>query len=279
MSRYWEDAVYEQPSEDKIRKNAADTVKKEKKKGKTLSPVIISGRTIAKEWWGKAWCENLERYADYESRLDRGKRYVRTGTVIDLQIQKGKISARVQGRRKTPYKVEIRISPLSEERCQNMIALCGDKIQNLEALMEGDFPDELREAFLQQGGLFPEPKEIAFNCSCPDWALMCKHVAAVLYGVGARFDENPLLFFELRGLDVGRLIDVTLADRVEKMLENADRPSRRIIQQEDYLKIFGFLADKIYINSREDEMPSKGMYHTVCEAFFNFIPRNHPISF
>lgn len=109
--------------------------------------------------------------------------------------------------------MEIRISPLSEE---------------------------LREAFLQEGGLFPEPKEIGFGCSCPDWALMCKHVAAVLYGVGARFDENPLLFFELRGLDVGRLIDVTLADRVEKMLENADRPSKRIIRQEDYLKIFGF---------------------------------------
>ncbi|MCM1412408.1 MAG: hypothetical protein NC305_17965, partial [Lachnospiraceae bacterium] len=182
MSQYWETAVYEQPSEDKIRKNAADTVKKEKKKGKELSPVIIVGRTIAKEWWGKAWCENLERYADYESRLDRGKRYVRTGAVVDLQIQKGKINARVQGRRKTPYKVEIRISPLSEERCQKMIALCGNKIQNLEALMAGDFPEELREAFLQQGGLFPEPKEIGFACSCPDWALMCKHVAAVLYG-------------------------------------------------------------------------------------------------
>ncbi|MBD5546475.1 MAG: hypothetical protein HDQ97_03635 [Lachnospiraceae bacterium] len=240
MSQYWEGTVYEQPSEDKIRKNAADTVQKEKKKGKTLSPVIITGRTIAKEWWGKAWCENLERYADYESRLDRGKRYVRTGAVINLQIQKGKVSARVQGRRKTPYKVEIKISPLSEERCQKIITLCGNKIQNLEALMEGNFPEELREAFLQQGGLFPEPKEISFGCSCPDWALMCKHVAAVLYGVGARFDENPLLFFELRGLDVGRLIDVTLADRVEKMLENADRPSERIIQREDYLKIFGF---------------------------------------
>lgn len=239
MSRYWENAVYEQPSTDKIRKNAADTARKEKKKGKSLSPVIIAGRTIAKEWWGKAWCENLERYADYETRLERGKRYVRTGAVIDLQIKKGKINARVQGRRKTPYKVEIRISPLSEERCQNMIALCGNKIQNLEALIEGNFPEELREAFLQQGGLFPEPKEISFSCSCPDWALMCKHVAAVLYGVGARFDENPLLFFELRGLDVVRLIDVTLADRVEKMLENADQPSERIIQQEDYLKIFG----------------------------------------
>ena len=172
--------------------------------------------------------------------LTGGKRYVRTGAVIDLQIRKGKISARVQGRRKTPYKIEIRISPLSEEHCQNIIELCGDKIQNLEMLMEGDFPEELREAFLQQGGLFPEPKEIGFGCSCPDWALMCKHVAAVLYGVGARLDENPMLFFELRGLDVGRLIDVTLADRVEKMLENAERPSKRIIQQEDYLKIFGF---------------------------------------
>ena len=240
MGQYWEGAVYEQPSEDKIRANAADTMRKEKKKGKNLSPVIITGRDIVKEWWGKAWCENLERYADYESRLDRGKRYVRTGAVVDLQIQKGKINARVQGRRKTPYKIEIRISPLSEERCQNIIALCGNKIQNLEALVRGDFPEELREAFLQQGGLFPEPREIAFNCSCPDWALMCKHVAAVLYGVGARFDENPLLFFELRGLDVGRLIDVTLADRVEKMLENADRPSGRIIKQDDYLKIFGF---------------------------------------
>ena len=240
MGQYWDGAVYEQPSEDKIRANAADTMRKEKKKGKNLSPVIITGRNIVKEWWGKAWCENLERYADYESRLDRGKRYVRTGAVVDLQIQKGKINARVQGRRKTPYKIEIRISPLSEERCQNIIALCGNKIQNLEALVRGDFPEELREAFLQQGGLFPEPREIAFNCSCPDWALMCKHVAAVLYGVGARFDENPLLFFELRGLDVGRLIDVTLADRVEKMLENADRPSERIIKQDDYLKIFGF---------------------------------------
>ncbi len=239
MSRYWENMTYEQPSESKIRQNISDTVKKESKKGKILSPVVISGRTIAKEWWGKAWCENLERYADYESRLDRGKRYVRTGAVVDLQIQKGKVNARVQGRRKTPYRVEIRISPLPEERCQKLIAICGNKIQNLEALVRGDFPEELREAFLQKGSLFPEPREISFSCSCPDWALMCKHVAAVLYGIGARFDENPLLFFELRGVDVNRLIDATLADRMEKMLANADKPSERIIQGEDYLKIFG----------------------------------------
>ncbi len=239
MGQYWDQTVYEQPSAAKIKKNASDTVKKESKKGKILAPVVISGRSIAKEWWGKAWCDNLESYADYGNRLDRGKTYVRAGAVVDLQIQKGKVSARVQGRRKTPYKIEIRISPLSEERCQRIIAICGNKIQNLEALVEGNFPEELQEAFLQKGGLFPEPKEISFNCSCPDWALMCKHVAAVLYGIGARFDEEPLLFFELRGVEVGKLIDVTLADRVEKMLDNANKPSGRIIEDADYLRIFG----------------------------------------
>lgn len=239
MSQYWENTSYEQPSEKVLKRNAADTQKKEKKKGKILSPVVLSGRVIAKEWWGKAWCENLERYADYDNRLERGKRYVRTGAVVDLQIQKGRVNARVQGRRKTPYKVEIRISPLSEERCQNIISLCSNKIQNIEALASGSFLEELRAAFLQKGVLFPEPKEISFNCSCPDWALLCKHVAAVLYGIGARFDENPLLFFELRGIEIERLIDVTLADRVENMLANAKKPSDRIIQSKDYLELFG----------------------------------------
>ena len=216
-------------------------MKKEKAKGKQLEPVVIQGRTIVKSWWGQAWCDNLEKSADFESRLDRGKRYVRTGAVVDLKIQKGKVLARVQGRRKTPYKVEIRISPLSEERCQYAIQQCGRKIENLERLVNGDFPKELKEMFLGDKGLFPEPKEISFNCSCPDWALMCKHVAAVLYGIGARFDDNPLLFFELRGIDVERFIDVTLANRVESMLENVDASSERIITGGDWEKLFGVL--------------------------------------
>lgn len=160
---------------------------------------MIQGRQIVHSWWGKAWCENLERYADYESRLDRGKRYVRTGAVIDLKIKKGKILARVQGTRKTPYKTEIRISPLSEEKCQTIIKKCGQRLDTLEKLLSSDFPEEMKELFQSRNGLFPSPKEISFQCSCPDWALMCKHVAAVLYGVGVRLDENPLLFFELRG--------------------------------------------------------------------------------
>lgn len=241
MSRnYWETGQnYEQPDAARIQRNANLTEKKEKKKGKALEPVVIEGRKIVTTWWGQAWCDNLERYADYESRLERGKRYVRTGAVIDLKIQKGKVAARVQGRRKTPYKVEIRISPLSEERCQAAIEKCSHKIENLDRLMKGDFPEELKELFTGEKGLFPRPQEISFQCSCPDWALMCKHVAAVLYGIGKRFDENPQLFFELRGIDMGRFVDITMENRIESMLANVNQPSRRIMEGDSWGSLFG----------------------------------------
>ena len=242
MSRYWKEEFYSQPSEDELKAKAEASVQKARKKGALLEPVVIHGRIIAKSWWGSAWCENLERYADFENRLDRGKRYVRTGSVVDLKLQKGKILAKVQGTRRTPYKVEVRISPLSEERCQEIIEQCGRKIQNLEALTSGSFPEELQELFTGRGGLFPTPREISFSCSCPDWALMCKHVAAVLYGVGARLDEAPSLFFELRGIEMERFIDVTIANRVEAMLANADKPSRRIMDEADMTALFGIEA-------------------------------------
>lgn len=116
---------------------------------------MIQGRQIVHSWWGKAWCENLERYADYESRLDRGKRYVRTGAVIDLKIKKGKILARVQGTRKTPYKTEIRISPLSEEKCQTIIKKCGQRLDTLEKLLSSDFPEEMKRALSEQEWALP----------------------------------------------------------------------------------------------------------------------------
>lgn len=240
MSRYWNpDGVYSQMSVEELRNKAKESAGKAKKKGQRLEPVIVKSRQICVSWWGQAWCHNLEQYADYSSRLDRGKRYVRSGAVIDLKVQKGKIEARVQGTRKTPYKVEVRISPLAEERCQEIIKKCGRKIGNMEALVQGRIPEELKEIFTGMEGLFPTPREISFSCSCPDWALMCKHVAAVMYGIGVRVDENPFWFFELRGMDVERFIDVTLENKVEMMLENAARPSKRIIESEDAWKIFG----------------------------------------
>ena len=239
MSRYWEDGCYSQPTTAELkRKSEASRVSAEKK-GKRLEPVVIQGRNIAKSWWGRAWCDNLERYADYESRRERGRRYVKTGAVIDLSITKGRIQAKVQGSRKTPYKVEIRISPLSEERCQEILQTCGKRVETLENLLAGDFPAELKARFTQRGGLFPSSREISFSCSCPDWALMCKHVAAVLYGIGARLDENPSLFFELRGIEMGRFIDVAIVSRVERMLKNAGQTSGRTIDERDIRGLFG----------------------------------------
>lgn len=237
---YWDtETRYTQINAEQLLKKSVQTIRKERGKGKVMEPVIVKNRKLVQSWWGQAWCENLEQYADYESRLERGRRYVRTGAVVDLKIQKGKVLARVQGTRKAPYKVEIEITPLSEERCQEIISLCGSRIENLEQLVLGTFPEDLKDLFTGEKGLFPEPKEISFTCSCPDWALMCKHVAAVLYGIGIRFDENPLLFFELRGIDVERFIDVTIANRVESMLEHADAPSDRIIEEENWMDIFG----------------------------------------
>ncbi len=240
MSKYWnDDGFYSQPSTSELKQKSEASRKNAEKRGKILEPVVIQGRAIAKNWWGKAWCDNLERYADYASRLERGKRYVKTGAVIDLKIGKGRINAKVQGSRKTPYKVEIRISPLSEERCQEIIAACGRRVENLEKLLAGDFPIELKELFTQRDGLFPAPREISFSCSCPDWALMCKHVAASLYGIGARLDEDPSLFFTLRGIEMGRFIDVAIANRVELMLKNASRQSGRIIADGEIRGLFG----------------------------------------
>nr|WP_295279049.1 hypothetical protein [uncultured Blautia sp.] len=241
MRKYWdEEQQFSQPSESLLKKNADESIKKQQKKGKEMHPIFIKGRAITKTWWGNAWCENLEKYADYGSRLDRGKRYVRTGTVVDLQIKKGKIEAKVQGRRKTPYKVEIRISPLNQEHCQQIIAECSEKIENMEELLSGNFPIAMKEVFTSEGGLFPKSSEISFNCSCPDWALMCKHVAAALYGVGVRLDENPALFFELRGIDMVKFIDVAVENRVESMLENAKKPSNRIMDDSvDISNLFG----------------------------------------
>ena len=236
MSRYWDNDYYAQPTDAELRRNVNSTAVNAAKKGQSFNPVVVKaqGRKLAENWWGQAWCANLERYADFSSRIARGKRYVRAGTVVDLQIKKGIIHARVQGSRRTPYRVEIRISPIDEEKCQKIIERSTVKFSNIEQLVQGNFPEEMKDLFGGEGGLFPTSREISFACSCPDWALMCKHVAAALYGIGVMFDENPLLFFELRGIDINRFIDVSLKTRVEKMLENAGNiKSPRIVDDMD----------------------------------------------
>jgi uncharacterized Zn finger protein len=187
------------------RQKAAKKVAAMQKKGKTVSPVHIEGRAIAKTFWGKAWCENLESYSDYANRLPRGRTYVRNGSVVDLQIGKGEVTALVSG--SSLYTVKVGIHALERPRWKTIIERCSGQIDSLVELLQGKFSRGVMEVITcKERGLFPSPRGISMNCSCPDSATMCKHVAAVLYGVGARLDEQPELFFQLRNVDHAELI-------------------------------------------------------------------------
>jgi uncharacterized Zn finger protein len=187
------------------RRNAAAEMVKLKKKGNPVSPVIIEGRTIVRTFWGKAWCENLERYSDYANRLPRGRTYVRNGSVIDLQIAPGEIKAMVSGSQ--IYKVAVKVAPVTKARWRSICTDCAGAIDSLIELLQGRFSKGVMERVCRQKtGLFPSPDEIKLSCSCPDWAGMCKHVAAVLYGIGARIDQQPDLLFRLHDVDEKELI-------------------------------------------------------------------------
>ena len=219
------------------RNDNAKKIDKFMKKNPNLSPISIEGRKIAKTWWGISWCKNLESYADYSNRIGRGSSYVRSGAVIDLQISEGTVTAMVNGT--SLYKIHITIDPLSDSKWKTIVKNCAQRIESLSALVEGKFPEELSDILTKQGdGLFPSPREIHLDCSCPDWATMCKHVAAALYGVGARLDEDPLLFFSLRGVDPGELIQKSIEAKTKSMLANANRKSKRAIPDKDVGRIF-----------------------------------------
>lgn len=222
------------------RAKATKSLVKLKKKNPDIEPIIIEGRSLAKNWWGKAWNLNLESYADYENRIARGKSYVRSNAVLDLKIFKGQVVAKVQGSRAKPYDVEINIDTINNEKWEQVTTLCNRRIDSLEQLIEGEFPKELDVLFTERKyGMFPSPKEIHFACSCPDWAYMCKHVAAVLYGVGARLDVNPMLFFELRALDGQELVRQSMEKKLDSMMKNAGKKSKREIADQDINKVFG----------------------------------------
>ena len=182
------------------RRKALREMEKRKKQGHGVSPVSIAGRTIATTFWGKSWCENLERYSDYANRLPRGRTYVRNGSVVDLQIAPGTIQALVSG--SALYKVSLKVAPVAKAHWESICNDCGGAIDSLVELLQGRLSKGVMERICRQKqGLFPSPAEIRLSCSCPDWADMCKHIAAVLYGIGARFDHQPELLFRLRGVD------------------------------------------------------------------------------
>ena len=187
------------------RRRAEKKVAELKKQGRPIAPVNIEGRTIARSFWGKSWCSNLERYSDFETRLPRGRSYVRNGSVIDLQIARGEVAALVSG--SGLYKIKIKVAPVAATRWKAICQDCAGTIDSLVELLQGRLAKGVMDRVCREGdGLFPAPSEIKLSCSCPDWADMCKHVAAALYGVGARLDENPQLLFVLRGVDESELL-------------------------------------------------------------------------
>jgi uncharacterized Zn finger protein len=217
------------------RRKALKEMEKRKKKGHLVSPVIIEGRTIVKTFWGKAWCENLEGYSDYANRLPRGRTYVRNGSVIDLQISAGTIQALVSG--SSIYRVAVTVTPVTKERWKSICSDCAGAIDSLVELLQGRFSKGVMERICRQGaGLFPSPREIKLSCSCPDWAGMCKHVAAVLYGIGARFDEHPELLFRMHAVKEEEL----LAEAGRALPLAKQRPSAsKVLDSEDLAGIFG----------------------------------------
>jgi len=193
------------PSIREQRQNAARESRRLEKRGAKLSPVVIEGRIIASSVWGKAWCDNLESYRDFEHRLPRGRSYVRHHAVIDLKVSAGQIAGLVCG--SEVYSVRIAIKPLARAHWSRIRAQCAGQVGSLIELLEGRLSEAVMRIITHRdGGLFPKPSEIQMECSCPDSATMCKHVAAVMYGLGARLDHQPELLFALRATDHTDLI-------------------------------------------------------------------------
>jgi uncharacterized Zn finger protein len=228
MARFYYDDEFPQYISAAERRRKAE---REAAKRKGASPIVINGSQIARTFWGKSWCLNLERYSDYANRLPRGRTYVRSGCVFDLQIRSGTVKALVSGSR--VYSVEVKVSPIAKPRWKAVCQDCAGAIDSLVELLEGRFSKITMERLCQQKtGLFPMPAELKFSCSCPDSARMCKHIAAVLYGIGARLDEKPELLFTLREVDQQELI-ANAGGRMTKP------KTARLLQTHDLSELFG----------------------------------------
>jgi uncharacterized Zn finger protein len=215
---------------------ALNKMEKLRRKGLRIQPVRIEGRQIARSFWGQAWCDHLEKFSDYENRLPRGRAYIRNGAVCHLDIAKGGVKAMVSG--SAIYNVNIEIKKLPEEKWAQVKKRCAGQIGSLLELLQGRLSKSVMAIVTDRdNGLFPHPGEISLHCTCPDWAVMCKHVAAVLYGVGARLDEKPELLFLLRGLDHEELISAEAGLAAVSNAEQTDGHPR--IAESDLSHLFG----------------------------------------
>jgi uncharacterized Zn finger protein len=234
VARYYEDQWPAYVSVAERRLKAERAAAKLSKKGSVLSPVTVEGRKIASTFWGKAWCDNLQSYRDYQNRLERGRSYVRNGCVIDLHIAPHTVTAMVSG--SSIYSVKITIAEVPKPQWKSICADCAGGIDSLVELLQGRFSKGVMERICRQGtGLFPKPAEIKFSCSCPDYASMCKHVAASLLGVGVRLEAKPELLFRLRGVDENDLV----GDIDSLPMTKQSPTAGRVLEADDMAALFG----------------------------------------
>jgi uncharacterized Zn finger protein len=187
---YWPSYEYTRPID------VEDGIKAKSKRGK-----------FVKNWWADRWIAALKPLMD-SARLSRGRSYARRGQVINIDIKPGQVSSRVQGSRSTPYKVTIQLQPLSDRQWETVLDALTEQAIFAAQLLNGEMPPDVEEVFQAvKVLLFPAQRgDLTTTCSCPDWANPCKHVAAVYYLLGERFDEDPFLLFELRGRSQEQII-------------------------------------------------------------------------
>jgi len=233
-------AWYDNGDRFEAEERVAREISKRKARGEPMVPLVceVERGSPCSTFWGKAWCENLEAYSDYGNRLPRGRSYLRGGRVMDLDVMEGEIFAYIAGT--NLYEVSIFIEPLEAGRWEGLKNAVAGKISNLIDLLGGQMGDGVLRAITDpEEGLFPEPKRIRFDCSCPDYADMCKHVAAVLYGVGLKLDTAPELFFRLRQVDHRELIGAAGETAVDLAGEVSSAASDQVLAAENLSALFG----------------------------------------
>ena len=167
-----------------------------------------SGRGgFGRNWWARRWIEVLEGF-DLGARLGRGRSYARRGQVLSIDVEKGAVTARVQGSRARPYRVEIKVSTLGRSDWKKLTTTLSGRPIFAAKLLAGQLPDNIQDVFRDAGlSLFPDKgADLETDCSCPDWSNPCKPIAAVYLLLGEEFDRDPFLVFKLRGVERGELI-------------------------------------------------------------------------
>ncbi len=213
-----------------------------------------SGRQFGKTWWASKWLAALERLVD-SGRLTRGRSYARSGQVLNLDVKPGRVDARVQGSRPSPYRVQIEIKPLTAAEWERVAdAMAGQAIFAAK-LLAGEMPANIEEAFAAaKVGLFPANRgDLKTECSCPDWSNPCKHIAAVYYLLGEQFDADPFLLFRLRGKSRDEVMAMlrarrTVAPSKHTAPATAARPKRAaepVVPLEDSLDRFWDAPDSL----------------------------------